>query len=119
MKRPVNGIIHKPMYERLILCDYAVADLTTANANVFYELGIRHAVKPYTTITVFSSNSQLPFDVNFLRSMPYEYDEDEQLTNLGQNVKTLTDKLLNAKKEKTTDSPVCSVGRLVLLFRTV
>ncbi|HTL10174.1 MAG TPA: hypothetical protein VL307_17990, partial [Chitinophagaceae bacterium] len=35
----VNGIIHKPMYERLILCDYAVADLTTANANVFYELG--------------------------------------------------------------------------------
>ena len=56
----INGIIHKPMYERLILCDYAVADLTTANANVFYELGIRHAVKPCTTITVFSSTSKLP-----------------------------------------------------------
>ena len=41
-----GGIIHKPMFERLILCDYAVADLTTANANVFYELGIRHAVAP-------------------------------------------------------------------------
>lgn len=26
-----GGIIHKPMYERLILCEYAVADLTTAN----------------------------------------------------------------------------------------
>jgi hypothetical protein len=37
-------IIHKPMFERLILCEYAVADPTTANANVFYELGIRHAV---------------------------------------------------------------------------
>lgn len=35
----VSGIIHKPMYERLNLCDYAIADLTTANANVFYELG--------------------------------------------------------------------------------
>jgi hypothetical protein len=34
-----GGIIHKPMFERLILCEYAVADLTTANANVFYELG--------------------------------------------------------------------------------
>ena len=33
----VGGIIHKPMFERLILCQYAVADLTTANANVFYE----------------------------------------------------------------------------------
>ena len=40
-----GGIIHKPMFERLILCEYAVADLTTANANVFYELGVRHAVR--------------------------------------------------------------------------
>eukprot|EP01031_Cornospumella_fuschlensis_P049371 gene49371-60437_t len=31
-----GGLIHKPMYERLILCEFAVADLTTANANVFY-----------------------------------------------------------------------------------
>src|SRR5687768_3432700 len=59
----VNGIIHKPMYERLILCDYAVADLTTANANVFYELGVRHTVKPFTTISIFASNTRLPFDV--------------------------------------------------------
>ena len=36
-----GGIIHKPMFERLILCEYAVADLTTANANVFYELGVQ------------------------------------------------------------------------------
>ena len=40
----VGGIIHKPMFERLILCEYAVVDLTTANPNVFYELGVRHAV---------------------------------------------------------------------------
>ena len=39
----VGGLIHKPMFERLVLADYAVADLTTANANVFYELGVRHA----------------------------------------------------------------------------
>jgi hypothetical protein len=44
-----GGIIHKPMFERLMLCDYAVADLTTANPNVFYELGIRHAIQPATT----------------------------------------------------------------------
>ena len=36
----IGGIIHKSMFERLMLCDYAIADLTTANANVFYELGI-------------------------------------------------------------------------------
>ena len=46
-----GGIIHKPMFERLILCEYAVADLTTANANVFYELGVRHAVRPFGDLT--------------------------------------------------------------------
>ena len=102
----VNGIIHKPMYERLILCDYAVADLTTANANVFYELGIRHAVKPCTTITLFASNSRLPFDLNFLRCLPYDYDTEKGLTNLQKNSEALTLQLLRAKKEKTTDSPV-------------
>ena len=49
-----GGIIHKPVFERLILCECAVADLTTANANVFYELGIRHAVRPWSTVHMFS-----------------------------------------------------------------
>ena len=67
-----GGIIHKPMFERLLLCDYAVADLTTANANVFYELGVRHTARPATTLTIFAKNQPIPFDVNFLRSLPYE-----------------------------------------------
>ena len=45
-RRRVGGIIHKPMFERLLICEYAVADLTSANANVYYELGVRHAVGP-------------------------------------------------------------------------
>src|SRR5580698_1081643 len=61
-----GGIIHKPMFERLILCQFAVADLTTANANVFYELGLRHAVRPWSTILIFGEGSRLPFDVGLL-----------------------------------------------------
>ena len=49
-----GGIIHKPMFQRLTSCEFAVADLTTANANVFYELGIRHAVRPWSTVHMFS-----------------------------------------------------------------
>ena len=60
------------MFERLILCEYAVADLTTANANVFYELGVRHAVRPWSTVLLFAEGgSQLPFDVAPLRALPY------------------------------------------------
>src|SRR5918994_329584 len=68
-----GGIIHKPMFERLILCEYAVADLTTANPNVFYELGVRHAVRPWSTVLLFAKDSgQLPFDVAPLRAMAYQ-----------------------------------------------
>src|SRR5215472_5180963 len=68
-----GGIIHKPMFERLILCEYAVADLTTANANVFYELGVRHAVRPWSTVLLFAKESgQMPFDIAPLRAMPYQ-----------------------------------------------
>ncbi|MDT7580656.1 MAG: hypothetical protein QOK35_1920, partial [Pseudonocardiales bacterium] len=49
----VGGIIHRPMFERLLLCDYAVADLSLANANVYYELGIRHATRPWSTVLLF------------------------------------------------------------------
>src|SRR5208337_4356044 len=67
-----GGIIHKPMFERLVLCEYAVADLTTANANVFYELGVRHAALPETTVLVYGGKSRLPFDVAPLRALNYE-----------------------------------------------
>ena len=51
-----GGIIHKPMFERLILCDFAITDITTANANVFYELGIRHAIRPSSNVLICSKS---------------------------------------------------------------
>lgn len=71
----VAGIIHKAMFERLLLCEYAVADLTTANPNVFYELGVRHAARRRTTQAIYSSRQSIPFDLNFLRAMPYAMGE--------------------------------------------
>lgn len=73
-----GGIIQKVMFERLLLCDFAVADLTTANANVFYELGVRHATRPRTTLALFAGHQPIPFDVNFLRSLPYELGPDNR-----------------------------------------
>ena len=66
----MSGIIHKPMFERLILCPFAVADLTTANANVYYELGVRHAFKPFSTVQIIAEGSRLLFDVQMLRTTP-------------------------------------------------
>ena len=101
-----GGIIHKPMFERLILCDYAVADLTTANANVFYELGVRHAVRPRSTVPIFAAGgSQLPFDVAPLRALPYQLTADGLPAEVAAAKEALTQRLLEAKKVGT-DSPV-------------
>jgi hypothetical protein len=65
-----GGIIHKPMFERLILCEYAVADLTAANANVFYELGVRHGGRPGCTVLLFANQS---FDIVCWSLTPREH----------------------------------------------
>lgn len=104
-----GGMIHKPMYERLILCDYAVADLTGANANVFYELGLRHGIRPSTTVLVSGETGRLPFDVGPLRTLPYALGPDGKPTETSQKVTALTRLLEQAQNqagEPTEDSPV-------------
>lgn len=75
-----GGIIHKAMFARLLLAEFVIADMTTANPNVFYELGVRHTAKPYTTIPIFATLGAPPFDVNMVRAIPYEL-TDGKLTH--------------------------------------
>jgi hypothetical protein len=101
-----GGIIHKPMFERLILCPYAVADLTAANANVFYELGLRHGVKPASTTLIFAEGGgALPFDVVPLRGLPYKLGGDGKPSDVATDRANLTRRLI-AARENNTDSPV-------------
>lgn len=100
-----GGIIHKPMFERLVLCEYAVADLTTANANVFYELGLRHAVRPWATQLLFAEGlGQLPFDVAMLRALPYKLGTDGKPVGVVKSCAALTQRLQEAR-QGNTDSP--------------
>ncbi len=101
-----GGIIHKPMFERLILCSYAIADLTTANANVFYELGVRHAIKSASTALIFANGTgPLPFDVGLLRGMPYALGADGKPSNAAADSDALHLRLV-AARALLTDSPL-------------
>lgn len=100
------GIIQKALYERLVLCPYALADLTLANANVFYELGVRHAVRPHTTVMLFEKGAErLPFDVQPLRAIPYAVDDSGVVRDpdsLRRDVATRLDEA----RDPSPDSPV-------------
>lgn len=106
-----GGIIQKPMFERLILCPFAVADLTTANANVFYELGVRHAARPWSTVAIFySGGARLPFDVADLRALPYKLNSAGTPADVANDKAALVDRLVAACKaaedKPLTDSPI-------------
>ena len=100
-----GGIIHKPMFERLILCEYAVADLTLANANVFYELGVRHAVRPYSTVLMAAAGTRLPFDVQPDRALRYPLSRAGNPVG-GEAVRRQLTRLLLAARDASVDSPV-------------
>jgi hypothetical protein len=66
------GSIHKDMFRELVMADIVVADVSLHNANVFYELGIRHAVRPRSTVLIYTKIDQIPFDLMTYRYMPYD-----------------------------------------------
>ena len=70
-----GGIIHALMIERLICTDIVIVDITNENPNVYYELGIRHCARPYSTILIYDKNTRLPFDIQPLRAISYELDK--------------------------------------------
>lgn len=102
----LGGIVHKTMYERLLLAEIVIADLTFANANVFYELGVRHAARPRSTILIFAKVGQLPFDVAPVKAIPYELDANGGLVDPVALRTALGERLETAKSSEEADSPL-------------
>ena len=85
-----GGTLHKSMVERLVLCEYAVADLTMGTPNVFYELGERHAFRPRRTTCVFAEGvGRVPFDVAAFQALPYRLAGDGSLVDGGRMISAL------------------------------
>ena len=101
-----HGFIHKLMYERLLLSEYAIADLTILNANVYYELGVRHAARPATTIMTMAGQAGLPFDVAGLRALPYSLDSSGKPNDVAGDRASLVDRLKACMVRDLVDSPL-------------
>jgi tetratricopeptide (TPR) repeat protein len=102
----IGGTIHKPMFERLMLCHYAVADITGANPNVFYELGIRHAMRPRSTVIVFGEGTVLPFDIALVRGISYKTDRAGEPVEADATLDQIAKQLIAARGNPHDDSPI-------------
>lgn len=102
-----SGSIDLPMYQELLTADIVIADVSTANPNALYELGIRHALRPRTTIVISEKKLAYPFDLNHIKITSYthlgdaiDYDEVMRFH------KVLGDTIDAVLQDQNTDSPV-------------
>jgi hypothetical protein len=69
----LSGPISRQIVKFLASAEIAIADLTTANPNVYFELGIRQSLTERPTILIASQGTPLPFDVHDQRVVFYGY----------------------------------------------
>jgi len=90
-----NKSIDGDLFELLYKSDLVIADISTLNSNAIYELGIRHALKPYATIIIAEDGASLPFDINHLKIHKYKHNG---LSILKSEITKLSNKLMNVIK---------------------
>jgi hypothetical protein len=97
------GNIREDMFALIIEADLVVADVTVHNANVFYELGIRHALRKRCSVMIKGKpvKDSTPFDLLTDRYVPY------CIADPGKAFAELTATLLaTMASERETDSPI-------------
>jgi tetratricopeptide (TPR) repeat protein len=66
-----SGDILTDMFQELLLADLCLCDLSIDNANVFYEVGIRHAFRKRGVVHIQAGRAYMPFDIFNVRTLPY------------------------------------------------
>lgn len=106
---PNSGMIDLQMYLELLQADVVIADLSTTNANAIYELGIRHALRPFTTIVIAEDKLVYPFDLNHISITKYTHLGDSIDYGEAERFHSVLSNLLDAAvlhSPPPNDSPV-------------
>jgi tetratricopeptide (TPR) repeat protein len=98
-----QGNIREDMFRLLVCADLVIADISIHNANVFYELGIRHGMKPSATFLLRANIDDCPFDLHTDRYLSYDQNDP------ASSVNTLARSLRATLDSSRVDSPVYQV----------
>lgn len=102
-----SGNIDVQMYRELLEADLVIADLSTANPNALYELGVRHALRPFTTIVISEDKLVYPFDLNHILITSYQHLGDAIDYEEVERFRLALGKLIDSVIDKDeSDSPV-------------
>lgn len=109
-----SNSIDKSMFSLLIYADLVIADITTLNPNAIYELGIRHAAKPFSTIIMKEKDCKIPIDFSHNKIFIYSHmGEDIGCTEAVRCQSELTSLINVVSNSKEVDSPLFQCLRSV------
>ena len=100
------GSIHEKMFEHIYHADIVVCDITTSNANVYYELGVRHALAKGVTVLIRRRGTNIPFNIQGLQVV--EYDQ-AKFGSIEQAKFRIHQIINNGLVRRRNDSPVHAV----------
>jgi len=98
-----SGHISQEMFQYIEYSRFALADISGLNANVFYELGVRHRAHDSGTVIFRQESGPPPFDIGQIKAFPYEY---EPATEVGQSIALIKRVLSESLSHNRLDSPV-------------
>lgn len=101
-----TGSIHEKMFEHIYHSDIVVVDITTSNANVYYELGVRHALAKGVTVLIRRKGTTIPFNIQGLQVV--EYDQ-AKFGSIEQAKARIRQMIQNGLIRRRNDSPVHTV----------
>jgi tetratricopeptide (TPR) repeat protein len=94
--------INQDMFEYIEYSRFALADISGLNANVFYELGIRHRAHESGTAIFRQESGPPPFDITQIKAFPYEYEPQEKV---AESIALIRKVLTESLKHNRLDSP--------------
>jgi hypothetical protein len=109
------GSISSQITIRLHTAELVIADMSLANANAFYEMGIRH-MKRLPTIHMFLEGESIPFDVKPDRAISFKYDEPSDLKAAQVLLRAAVEEVM--KPNFVVDNPVTRARGLEKLEET-
>ena len=102
-----SGVIDARMFEMLLRADLVIADISTGNINAVYELGVRHALRPQSTIIMKEKVGRLYFDLNHINTFEYAHmGEDIGQREATRATSELSSLIAQSLQNDTPDSPV-------------
>jgi hypothetical protein len=101
-----SGIFTTALIQHILSDPLVIADLTGGNPNVFYELGLRHAVgKP--VVQIVAQGQHIPFDVVGTRTILFDIDDEESRSRA---MVEIVNQIRSLERASSFETPISAAG---------